>query len=175
MKWLLIVLALLAALVITIVLIGSLLPKEHVAARTARFKTTPQQIFAALTDVSAFPSWRNVRSVQLVDGAAGRRAWREVDSHGQAILFEVMEEAPPRLLVSRIADPSLPFGGTWTYEIRELPGGGSEVTITENGEVRNPIFRFVSRFILGHTATMDEFLRALGRKFGEPVSLTEAT
>ena len=44
--------------------------------------------------------------------------------------------------------------------------GGSVVTITEHGSVYNPVFRFVSRFIMGHTATIDGYLRALGRKFG---------
>jgi hypothetical protein len=72
--------------------------------------------------------------------------------------------------VTRIADPDLPFGGSWTYEIRAAEDGGSVVVITEDGEVRNPIFRFVSRFLFGHTATLDGYLRALGRKFSEDVT-----
>jgi hypothetical protein len=32
------------------------------------------------------------------------------------------------------------------------------------------VFRFVSRFIMGHTATIDAYLRALGKRFGtEPI------
>ena len=38
--------------------------------------------------------------------------------------------------------------------------------MAEDGEVYNPIFRFVSRFVMGHHATMDRYLRNLGRKFG---------
>jgi hypothetical protein len=44
------------------------------------------------------------------------------------------------------------------------------VTITERGLVGNPIFRFVSRFVIGQTATMDSYLRALGKRFGEEVT-----
>jgi hypothetical protein len=35
--------------------------------------------------------------------------------------------------------------------------------------VRNPVFRFMSRFVFGYTATMKQQLRALGRKVGEEV------
>jgi hypothetical protein len=79
------------------------------------------------------------------------------------LYFERME--PPSLLVSRIADPSLPFGGTWTYRIQPA-AGGSAVTITEDGEVYNPFFRFMSRFVFGHTATLDEFLKNLQSRAG---------
>ena len=35
--------------------------------------------------------------------------------------------------------------------------------ITENGEVYNPLFRFMSRFVFGHTATIDKYLEDLGQ------------
>jgi hypothetical protein len=45
------------------------------------------------------------------------------------------------------------------------------VQITEDGEVYNPVFRFVSRFILGHTRTMDFYLRALGNATGQGIEV----
>jgi hypothetical protein len=72
----------------------------------------------------------------------------------------------PSLLVARIADPSLPFGGTWTYRISPA-AGGSELSITEDGEVYNPIFRFMARFVFGYTATMDAFIKHVQARFGE--------
>jgi hypothetical protein len=39
------------------------------------------------------------------------------------------------------------------------------------GKVYNPVFRFVSRFILGHTQAMDAYLKALGKAVGEEVEL----
>jgi hypothetical protein len=78
----------------------------------------------------------------------------------------VESEVPNKRLATRIADPSLPFGGKWTYAI--LPAGDSTtLRITEDGEVYNPVFRFVSRFIFGHSATIEEYLRDVGRRFGE--------
>ncbi|PYP70520.1 MAG: hypothetical protein DMD41_14750, partial [Gemmatimonadetes bacterium] len=82
--------------------------------------------------------------------------------------LETIAAVPPRRLVRRIADPKLPFGGTWTWEITAAPGG-STLTITEDGEIYNPIFRFVARFILGYTGTMESYLKALAARLGEQV------
>jgi hypothetical protein len=93
--------------------------------------------------------------------------WREIGKDGK-ITFETVESTAPTGLVTRIADLSLPFGGSWTYEL-EPDGDGCVVTVTEHGQVRNPAFRFMSRFVLGHTATIDGYLTALGTRFGEQV------
>jgi hypothetical protein len=69
----------------------------------------------------------------------------------------------------RIASDDLPFGGTWTYEIAAADGGAT-LRITEDGLVKNAFFRFMSRFIFGHTATMEQYLKDLGKKFGEEVT-----
>jgi hypothetical protein len=88
-----------------------------------------------------------------------------------------MESTPPPgnatgRVVTRIADPKLPFGGTWTIEVTPVEGG-TTLRITERGEVHNPIFRFMSRFIFGQTKSMEDYLGALGKKFGETVSIQE--
>jgi uncharacterized protein YndB with AHSA1/START domain len=173
MKWLWIVLAVLAGLVAIVAGIGALLPQNHIATRAARFHQPPDTIWAAITDVSAFPGWRpGVKRVERPADRNGLPAWREVDNHGQEIALEVVGWAPPQKLVVRIADPKLPFGGTWMYDVRSVEGG-SELRITENGEVYNPVFRFLSRFVFGYHGTVEAYLRALGKKFGETVQLEE--
>lgn len=82
-----------------------------------------------------------------------------------------MEHVAPRRFVVRIADRSLPFGGTWSYDIAPASGGGSELRISEDGEIYNVIYRFVSRFFLGYTATMEQYFRDLGAKFGQKVEI----
>ena len=98
----------------------------------------------------------------------GHRVFRETGGDGE-ILFEVDSVVPNKLLVTRIADPSLPFGGKWSYAL--TPSGDSTtLRITEDGEVYNPLFRFVSRFVFGHHATIDQYLRDLAKRFGEDSS-----
>ena len=120
----------------------------------------PDTIYSLLSDVDRYPTWRpGVKALDRQSDRDGHPAWTETVSGMKIPLyFERMER--PTLLVARIAGPSLPFGGTWTYRIAPAPGG-SEVTITEDGEVYNPIFRFMSRFVFGHYATLDEFVRNL--------------
>ena len=154
-----------------VLVIGVLLPKNHVALRTARFSQPPEIVWKAIADFGASTSWRpDIQRVERLQNHEGRPVWCEIDEHGKGITYEVLDSIPPYRLVRRIADPKLPFGGTWTMEI-EASNGGSTVTITESGEVYNPLFRFVSRFIIGHTASIDGYLRALGKKWGEDVVL----
>jgi uncharacterized protein YndB with AHSA1/START domain len=148
----------LLAIIGIVVLVGYALPVSHVAAREATLPVAPDRVFAALTDVEAFPRWRSgVERVETLAREPHPR-WRE---HGSdAITFEEVERAAPGRLVTRIADPSLPFGGTWTYELTP-DGAGTRLTITERGEVYNPVFRFLSRFVFGHTATIEQYLADL--------------
>jgi hypothetical protein len=105
-------------------------------------------LWQAITDFQAYPSWRsNVQRVERLPDREGDPVWLEVDKRGQGIQFQTVESIPPYWLVRRIADPKLPFGGSWTFEITSADGG-SAITITEHCEVYNPIFRFASRFII---------------------------
>lgn len=131
MKLVLIVLGSLVALVVLIVVIGALLPKAHTASRSALVAKSPAAVYA-------FAHQR----------AAGDKT------------YEIVEDQPPRRLVTRIADKTLPYGGSWTIDLSP-EGSGTRITITENGEVYNPLFRFVSRFVIGHTATIDKYLADL--------------
>jgi uncharacterized protein YndB with AHSA1/START domain len=166
----LIAVGLLVAAVVAVVVIGALLPKGHTATRSARFNQPPEAVWAAITDIDGFPGWRpGVTRVEHLAGGDGRQRWREHDRQGK-ITFEVVEAAPPARLVVRIADAGLPYGGSWTYVVAPAGDGASTLTVTEDGEVYNPVFRFVSRFVLGHTAGLEKYLKALGAKFGETVT-----
>jgi len=168
MRWVLGIAALLVVLVVIVCFIGYMLPKSHVASASARFAAPPDSIWRSLTDVAAFPAWRpGLSRVELLPDENGHRGWREIGKH-DAVTYRVVESAPPRRLVTRIADQHLPYGGTWTYDLTP-DGSGTRLTITENGEVYNPIVRFVSRFIMGHTSMMETVLRALGTRHGETI------
>src|SRR4029077_575492 len=162
MKWLLIVVLSLAGLLILIVAIGALLPQKHHVSRTIALNQPAETVWNL---ISGPPNWRSdIRNYQELPPHEGHRMWRETDKHGQTITYEAVESSPRRLVV-RIADPSLPFGGIWTYEV--IPGDHAcSLTITEDGEVYSPLFRFVSRFIIGHTSTVDTYLRSVKEKLG---------
>jgi hypothetical protein len=164
MKWLLIVVGVLVLIVAGMAATGAMLPRNHVASRTAQLSASPESLWSIVTDVSNYPAWRSeVDSVERL--ATPGLSWREV-SGGDRITFEAVTMDAPSHFVAHIADKGLPFGGTWDYRI-EPSGTGSRITITENGEVYNPIFRFVSKYFMGHTATIDKYLTALSRRTGD--------
>jgi uncharacterized protein YndB with AHSA1/START domain len=152
----------LVALVAAIIGIGYALPERHVASRDALVHAPPGPVFSAITNVAEYPQWReDVSRVEVVSRTPLR--WKE-HAGGDVITFEVAALQPDERMVSRIADPDLPFGGTWTFELQP-EGTSTRVTITERGEVYNPVFRFMSRFVFGHTAGIEAFLGALQRRF----------
>ena len=157
LKWILLVICLVLAVVGLIALLGSQLPVQHVASRTVEYQQSPQQVWDL---IAGPPTWRPEVARYEVVTPDPHRKWIEYGQHGQKMTFEIVESDPPRKLVTRIADPHLPFGGTWTYEISPLPNGSS-LTITENGEIYNPVFRFIARYVQGYTATIDNYLKAL--------------
>ena len=137
MRWVLLIVGMLAAVLAVAAIVGWSLPMSHEAARTEHFAHSAQRVYDIVVDVPGYRNW-------LADRTP----------------VEIVEARPPTRIVTRVADRNLPFGGSWTFDLRPA-GDGVNVTITERGEVYNPLFRFISRFVMGHTATMDAYLRDL--------------
>jgi len=143
MKWILIALVVVAAVIAVMAAIGATLPRDHVATRSLALRRPAEEVWPAILQATA---------------ASG-------------VPVDVVESDPPRRQVTRIKDTEKMFGGTWTITIRPSPTG-STLTITEDGWVGNPIFRFVSRYVMGHHATMDGMLKKVAKKFGEQPELS---
>lgn len=169
MKWALLAVAALLVLAGLVALAGSLLPVKHRATRKARYRASPEALYAV---IAGPPDWRTgVKSFGVLPEKEGRKQWWEEDMHRQKITFELVEEVPPRRLAVRIADRSLPFGGTWSFDISPVSGGGSDLRVTEEGEIYNVMFRFLARYFFGYTASIEGYLRDLAAKFGDSVAI----
>lgn len=157
MKWLLRIAGGLAAVVALVLGVGMVLPVSHTATVTREIAASPETVWTAVTDVEAYPTWRsNVDSVERLPDQGSFPAWREhVGPEG--IGYQVVEWDAPQTLRTLITDDDLPFGGSWTFDIVETAGGAT-VSVTENGEVYSALFRFVSRFVIGHDRTMNQYL-----------------
>src|SRR5215212_3686470 len=164
-----IVLAIVAGLLVLvgiIALIGSRLPKSHVASRSILLRRSPQDVYAVVRDFGSAPNWRaDVKRMEVDAQQGGQVYFREEGKNG-AINYELVEDVPAQRMVTRIRDTDLGFGGQWTYLFTE-ENGGTRVTIREDGEVSNVIFRFMSRYVFGQTATIDGYLTSLAKHFGE--------
>ena len=164
----------LGAVVAVIALLGGRLPVGHVASRSVVIGESTDEVFKTITDFGAAPSWRSgLKTVTVTtDSTTGKRRVTEQSSNGTTTM-EVEQLVPPNRLVMRIVGEDLPYGGAWAYAL-EPQGNTTRITITEHGEVYNPIFRFIAKYIMGHNGTMDTYLTDLGRRFGSEVSPSDA-
>lgn len=152
------VLGVLGISIVVVVGVGYALPVSHQATRAITVSASPDSAFSLIANSSAFPSWRSrVTRVEPVARNDNVASYREIGDDGN-ILYVVDETVRPTRLRTRIADTTLPFGGTWTFDI-STQNDGTELRITEDGEVYNPVFRFMSRFVFGHHGSIETYLR----------------
>jgi uncharacterized protein YndB with AHSA1/START domain len=162
LRWTLIVAAVLIGIPALLALIGVFLPQNHVAARTITLAAPPDRVFATISDIDKLTTWRSdLKGVErLADDGKGVR-YVEKSSTGD-ILFRVEELEPNNRIVTRIADPKLPFGGAWTFDLKPS-GAGTELTITEAGEVYNVFFRTMQKLFFSPTKTIETYQADLGK------------
>jgi uncharacterized protein YndB with AHSA1/START domain len=164
MKIALVSLGVVVALILVVIAVGYMLPVAHTATRERTLGAPPSRVFAAIMTPADFPQWRSdVKRVEMLPAVDGHTRWRETGDNG-TITFVNDTVVPDRRVVTRIEDKGLPFGGGWTLELSPAPqAGGTTLRITENGKIYNPVFRFVSRFILGYTRSLERYLGDLER------------
>lgn len=146
-------------------LIGSQLPRAHTASRSIMLRQTRPDVYAVIRDFKSAPSWRSeVKSVEVTE-TPGQKL-RFIEHGSDDVNYELTEDVPNQRMITQILNTDLGYSGQWTYELTD-ENGGTRVKITEDGDVSNVFFRFMSRYVFGHTSTMDTYLTALATRFGE--------
>jgi hypothetical protein len=158
MRWVIWIVGGLAAIAVAVYAIGSALPSDHVARVERMVPQAPDDIARRIRDVRGYDRWRAVK-VEILSEAPGRIRYRETTG-GDTITFELNEQRGGWRFISTIVDQDLPFDGSWTIDLAP-EGEATRVTIEERGRVKDPLFRFLSRFVFGHTSTMEVYLDAL--------------
>ena len=141
---------------------GAQMPREHRSRVAVTLTANREAVWAAITDYAAMPAWwpavKAVRTETLADGTV--LTWN-LDGHGQEIPFRTGESRPLEKLVRVIATERLPFGGTWTCELADAPGGGTQLTLIEDGFINPPLFRAIAKWFFGLDTTQRDFLAHL--------------
>jgi uncharacterized protein YndB with AHSA1/START domain len=168
MRWILVSLGMVVGLIVVTAIVGALLPRDHRASSSLTLRQPPEAIWIVISDPAGVPGWWPdvTTSSQLPVAEGGRARWQQTTSDGYAMVLEVEQADPPRLLKTVIVTkPGDPFGGTWTYQLSPADSG-TTLTITEEGWVANPLFRVMMR-LMGTHRTLDSYLAALAHRFGE--------
>ena len=89
MKLVLITLVIMAVPLILVMVVGTMLPKEHIATRAIEVSAAPDAVWNLITSA---PTWRpNITKYEELPEQNGHRMWRETDKGGQTITYETMQ------------------------------------------------------------------------------------
>ena len=137
-------------------LIGWRLPESHEATVEREYAAAPERVYQEIATPTEYPRWRSgVQKVEMLPEVDRMQRFKEY-ALGDEVTYLVEENVPGRRFVTTIDEEDLPYGGSWVYEMTPSPRG-TKLRITEEGEVYNPFFRFVSRFVIGHTRSLEKF------------------
>ena len=166
MFWILFVMGALVSVVAALVMGGLATPRAHTVARTILVNAPQDTVWRTVRDVGAYHEWRPELTESVASSGDDGPEWRESTRRGST-RFGVTADEPPHRFGSRILDDDLPYTGAWEWRL-EPEGSATRVTITERGEIGNPIVRFIAAHMRGHTATIDAYLTALAARVGDP-------
>ena len=165
MKRTLIVFGLLCTFFIVIIGYGYSLPVEHQITMQRHYAKTPDEIWNVIVDYRKYSQWReNVYEVTEMRSKGSYDAWKELDADGHSVPYEIISYSQNKQMIIEITDPTLPYGGSWTFDL--VPDEtGTTLMITENGKIDNLFFRVIAHFSTGYTDSMNAWLNSLDNKY----------
>lgn len=159
LKKLLPLLVLLLALAALLFVAGWFRPERHAARTRGVYRVPTEKVWERLANVQVWPSWLEAfHTVSSRPDVDGHDAYSVGTEFGDAVLVVEHQDDSGRL--TTLLDAGA-FQGRWIYELKDVPAG-SELTITEIGDVGNPFLRGVMMFKDPHES-MRDFLTDLGR------------
>lgn len=141
MNWILLVMATVAAVVLSMLIGGLLAPRERVATKSLMCDAQPERVYALLREADGPPRW-----------CASLPTMR------------VQSEAPPHRATFALFDDDGGDLGTWHLTVQR-DGDHTVATIREQVAVPNPILRFLRSFG-GNGARAHAFLEAVAGELG---------
>ncbi len=165
MYWILFVMSAVAAVVIALLVGGLVTPRTHVVSRSASLDAPVDVVWSHVRDVARHAEWREVlEEVTIEHAAPGTLRWTARTTTGSE-RFEMTADEPPRHFAARSLDDDLSASSEWTWHVQG-DARGATVTVTERGDVPNPIVRFVRTHLSGFAKPVDHYLRDLARAVG---------
>lgn len=164
MKWILRAAAGCIFLLALLCAIGLLTPRDQSFTVSTQIAETPQAVWSVLTNCAAQPAWRpELKSCARVADEGGHAVYQLTYASGRILKLEVVESIPPENIGVRVMN--LPAGGrlAWIFNLTPL-AGGTQVSLTQNDEMKNLLGRFIFRAVFRNEHPND-FLHDLARKF----------
>ncbi|HYG16236.1 MAG TPA: SRPBCC family protein [Bacteroidia bacterium] len=149
--------------ILVMYLMGKRMPVSHTSTLSHKFFAPVDKVWKMITDLPTYSNWRGIKVEQM-----GPKKWKET-VQGKPVIMEETERVENSRYVTRISNENrhLQYGGQWVFEFVPEKDGSTVVTITENGEVYQPIMRFISKYFYGHNTTKRIYLVKLEKALQE--------
>jgi hypothetical protein len=168
MKWIMLsIVAIFLLLTLVMLILGLLQPVKHSVTRSIHLNQSAGTVFAVLTNTAALPTWSStVQKVELLPDSAGKPTARVTLKWGHLqMIMSQIESVPPTQLIIRMTRENGPILGTWTYQLT-ADARGCQISLTEEGELKNPFLRVIS-WLRGPDTNIKRTLLDLAQKFAE--------
>jgi uncharacterized protein YndB with AHSA1/START domain len=121
---------------------GAMMPREHTATVTVNIAAPIGDVWNVVRDYEHLHEWAPDTNVMTrLPDHDGHEVWQQPTDDGTFTFTLIEAQEPDRLVVELVADPAM-FGGKWTYEL-EITQLGTQITVTEEGWIGPPPFRFI--------------------------------
>lgn len=172
MRYLVIFVLVLILVVVGLYGYGSNLPEETTTKVSATYRQPIEKVWERISDYSAIPSWsEDMEKVERVEDLEGFPVWRFTPKKGDPMDIQVVRSEKPGLHIGKIVNnESLPFGGTWIFQLKSLSENETQVTLTEDGYVKSIIGRAICHLI-GKDRMLKSHLADIGKSFSKTVEV----
>ena len=150
-----------ASVLLLLLIVGLLLPKEREFVKTANLKSPPERVFKIVTDVENQTSWRNdIQEIKVID----QYTWTETPKKGTPITFKTKQKVENQIFEIEIIEPKS-FNGYWVGTFEQIPTG-TKVHFKEVVVIKNPFFRVLSAVFVDLDQTMEDYMTNLKTHLG---------
>jgi hypothetical protein len=128
--------------------VGSTLPETVTITQSKSFVASQELVWTTLMDIENYPLWKpGITSVEMLGtNDQGLTMWREVDSAGKSIRYEITDYIPNELIeVHEISRPDL-TQGIWVYKLSRYEDSGV-LNIRRLANIERYMDRFIHRWI----------------------------
>src|SRR5689334_17478071 len=153
--WIYLAIAVVIAFVLVPELGGMLLSEHHIISSRILLNESPESVWHAISDLASTPDWYpSVVSEERLADHHGHQVWKERYRNGQELMLETVESCPPHRLTRTAIEGNA--RESWDFEL-EPTASGTEMLITESGDIPNPFKRFVSKYVMGHFRALNNY------------------
>ncbi|MFW7380775.1 MAG: hypothetical protein ACOH5I_18315 [Oligoflexus sp.] len=158
---LLIATGVLSALSLTLVgflhFFGSRIDPHHVTTYEDTLALSSSELWSYVADIPKQVEWNEgIVKVEELQAFEGHRVWRETYHTGDSLVFYISDVVERQSFTRTIHDPQSPFQGYWTIEIEALNDETSRIVVTEYGQIKHTILRFLAHNVMG----IDTFIKS---------------